>query len=92
MKKSLKIGDTSNPSFPLDQWDINHTSLQDLFEIEPKAVISKADIAFLEQFFSLSNENDTILEVTMKPSDLKNFIVNITRKYDIFMNTSKRGL
>jgi hypothetical protein len=63
----------------------------DLFEIEPKAVISKADIAFLEQFFSLSNENDTILEVTMKPSDLKNFIVNITRKYDIFMNTSKRG-
>ncbi len=92
MKKSLKIGDIDNQSFPLDNWDINHTTLMDLFEIEPKAVISKADIAFLEQFFSLSNENDTILEVTMKPSDLKNFIVNITRKYDIFMNTSKRGL
>ena len=89
MKKSLKIGDINNPSFPLDQWDINHTSLQDLFEIEPKAV-NEADIAFLEQYFSLSNENDTILEVTMKPSDMKNFIINITRKYDIFMNTSKR--
>ena len=91
MKKSLKIGDINNPSFPLDQWDINHTSLQDLFEIEPKA-INDADFAFLEQFFSLSNENDTILEVTMKPSDLKNFIVNITRKYEIFINTSKRRL
>ena len=91
MKKSLKIGDINNPSFPLDNWDINHTSLQDLFEIEPKE-ISQADIAFLDQFFSLSSENDTILEVTMKPLDLKNFIINITRKYDIFMNTSKRRL
>ena len=91
MKKSLKIGDINNPSFPLDQWDINHTTLKDLFELEPKAVSKADNIAFLEQFFSMSNENDTILEVTMKPSDLKNFIVNITRKYDIFMNTSKRG-
>ena len=74
MKKSLKIGDINNPSFPLDNWDINHTSLQDLFEIEPKE-ISQADIAFLDQFFSLSSENDTILEVTMKPLDLKNFII-----------------
>ena len=90
MKKSLKIGDINNPSFPLDNWDINHTSLQDLFEIEPKE-ISQADIAFLDQFFSLSSENDTILEVTMKPLDLKNFIINITRKYEIFINTSKRG-
>jgi len=89
MKKSLKIGDINNPSFPLDNWDINHTSLQDLFEIEPKE-ISQADIAFLDQFFSLSSENDTILEVTMKPLDLKNFIINITRKYEIFINTSKR--
>ncbi len=89
MKKSLKIGDINNPSFPMDQWDTNHTTLMDLFEIEPKAV-SEADIAFLEQYFSLSNENDTILEVTMKPTDLKNFIINITRKYEIFINTSKR--
>jgi hypothetical protein len=89
MKKSLKIGDINNPSFPLDQWDINYTTFQELFEIEPKDV-SEVDIAFIEQYFSLSNENDTILEVTMKPSDMKNFIVNITRKYDIFMNTSKR--
>ena len=59
MKKSLKIGDINNPSFNFDNWDINHTSLQDLFEIEPKAV-READIAFIEQFFSLSNENDTI--------------------------------
>jgi hypothetical protein len=91
MKKSLKIGDINNPSFSMDNWDINHTSLQDLFEIEPKA-INEADIAFLEQFFSLSSENDTILEVTMKPTDLKNFIINITRKYEIFINTSKRRL
>jgi hypothetical protein len=90
MKKSLKIGDINNPSFPLDQWDINHTSLQDLFEIEPKNV-SEADIAFLNQFFSMSSENDTILEVTMKPFDVLNFIINITRKYEIFINTSKRG-
>ena len=91
MKKSLKIGDINNPSFPLDNWDINHTTLMDLFEIEPKE-ISQADIAFLDQFFSLSSENDTILEVTMKPLDLKNFIINITRKYEIFINTSKRRL
>ena len=92
MKKSLKIGDINNPSFPLDNWDINHTTLMDLFEIEPKAVVSESDLMFLEQFFSLSSENDTILEVTMKPSDLKNFIINITRKYEIFINTSKRRL
>ena len=92
MKKSLKIGDINNPSFPLDKWDINHTNLMELFEIEPKAVNEEADIAFIEQFFSLSNENDTILEVTMKPSDLLNFIINITRKYEIYINTSKRGL
>jgi len=91
MKKSLKIGDINNPSFPLDQWDINYTTLMDLFEIEPKA-ISEADVSFLEHFFSLSSENDIILEVTMKPSDLKNFIINITRKYEIFINTSKRRL
>ena len=89
MKKSLKIGDINNPSFSMDNWDINHTTLMDLFEIEPKFV-SESDIAFLNQFFSMSNENYTILEVTMKPSDLKNFIVNITRKYEIFINTSKR--
>ena len=89
MKKSLKIGDINKPSFPLDQWDINFTTFQELFEIEPKAV-SEADTAFLEHFFSISNENDTILEVTMKPSDLKNFIINVTLKYDIFINTSKR--
>lgn len=89
MKKSLKIGDINNPSFPLDQWDINFTTFQELFEIEPKAV-SEADTAFMDQFFSLSSENDTILEVIMKPSDLKNFIINITRKYEIFMQTSKR--
>ena len=89
MKKSLKIGDINNPSFPLDNWDINHTTLMDLFEIEPKAV-GETDFAFLEQYFSLSNENDTILEVTMRPSDLLNFIINITRKYEIFMQTSKR--
>jgi hypothetical protein len=76
MKKSLKIGDI-NPSFPLENWDINFTTFQVLFEIEPKAV-SEADLMFLEQFFSLSSENDTILEVS-KPSDLKNFIINITR-------------
>ncbi len=91
MKKSLKIGDINNPSFNFDNWDINHTSLQDLFEIEPKAV-SEADIAFIEQYFSLSNENDTILEVTMRPSDILNFIINITRKYEIFVQTSKRRL
>lgn len=91
MKKSLKIGDINNPSFPLDNWDINYTTFQELFEIEPKNV-SEADIAFLEQFFSLSSENDTILEVTMKPSDVLNFIINITRKYEIFMQTSKRRL
>jgi hypothetical protein len=91
MKKSLKIGDIDNQSFPLDNWDINHTTLMDLFEIEPKA-LSEADFEFMDQFFSMSNENDTILEVTMKPSDLKNFIVNITRKYEIFINTSKRQL
>jgi hypothetical protein len=91
MKKSLKIGDINNPSFSMDNWDINYTTLNDLFEIEPKA-INEDDFAFLEQYFSLSNENDTILEVTMKPSDMKNFIVNITRKYEIFINTSKRRL
>ena len=91
MKKSLKIGDINNPSFNFDNWDINYTTFQELFEIEPKA-ISEADVSFLEHFFSLSSENDTILEVTMKPSDLKNFIINITRKYDIFINTSKRRL
>ena len=80
MKKTLKIGDINNPSFPLDQWDINYTTFQELFEIEPKA-ISEADVSFLEHFFSLSSENDTILEVTMKPSDLKNFIINITSNY-----------
>jgi hypothetical protein len=89
MKKSLKIGDINNPSFSMDNWDINFTTLLELFEIEPKA-INEADFAFLDQFFSLSSENDAILEVTMKPTDLKNFIINITRKYDIFMNTSKR--
>ena len=76
MKKSLKIGDINNLSFNFDNWDINYTTFQELFEIEPKAV-SQADIAFMEQFFSLSSENDTILEVTLKPSDLKNFIINI---------------
>jgi hypothetical protein len=89
MKKSLKIGDINNPSFSMDNWDINYTTLNDLFEIEPKA-INEDDIAFLDQFFSLSSENDTILEVTMKPTDLKNFIINITRKYEIFVQTSKR--
>jgi hypothetical protein len=89
MKKLLKIGDINNPSFSMDNWDINHTTLMDLFEIEPKA-INDADFAFMDQFFSMSNENDTILEVTMKPSDVLNFIVNITRKYEIFINTSSK--
>ncbi len=84
MKKYINIGDLNNPKFPLTDWNVNPINLWEYFE-EPKNLTSE-EIKFVNNFvdsFRLDLDVEDLLEVTMRPPDLKNFVVHILRYHQL---------
>ena len=80
MKKYVNIGHLNNPDFPITDWNITPINLWEYFE-EPKNLTSK-EIKFVNNFVDscgLDFSDEDLLEVTMRPPDLKNFVVHIIR-------------
>ena len=84
MKKYVNIGQLSNPDFPITDWNVTPINLWEYFE-EPKNLTSK-EIKFVNNFVDscgLDFSDEDLLEVTMRPPDLKNFVVNIIRYHEL---------
>lgn len=84
MKEYLKIGQVNNPDFPITDWNVTPINLWEYFE-EPKNLTSN-EIKIVNNFVDscglyISDEN--LLEITMRPADLKNFVVYIIRYHEL---------
>ena len=84
MKKYLKIGKVNNPDFPITNWNVTPINLWEYFE-EPTNLTSN-EIKFVNNFvdsYGLDISDENLLEVTMRPPDLKNFVVHIIRYHEL---------
>ncbi len=73
MKIYIKIGQLNNPDFPFTDWNVTPINLWNYFE-EPKNLTFKV-IKFLNNFVDYCGLD--LLEIKMRPLDLKNFVVPI---------------
>ena len=92
MKKYLKIGKVNNPDFPITDWNVTPINLWDYFE-EPTNLTSK-EIKFVNNFvdsYGLDISDENLLEVTMRPPDLKNFVVRIIRYHELQKIQDQKG-
>ena len=90
MKEYVKIGQLNNPDFPITDWNVTPINLWDYFE-DPKNLTSE-EIKFVNNFvesYGLDINGEDLLEITMRPHGLKNFVVNIIREYKGFKNKSR---
>lgn len=84
MKEYVKIGQLNNPDFPITDWNVTPINLWEYFN-EPKNMTSN-EIKFVNNFVDscgLDLNVEDLLEVTMRPPDLKNFVVNIIRYHEL---------
>jgi hypothetical protein len=84
MKEYVKIGQLNNPDFPITDWNVTPVNLWDYFE-DPKNLTSK-EIKFVNNFVEsrgLDINGEDLLEITMRPHDLKNFMVHILRYHQL---------
>jgi len=87
MKKYINIGELNNPDFPITDWNVNPINLWEYFE-KPKNLTSQ-EIKFVNNFvdsFGLDLNGEDLLEVTMRPPDLKNFVVHVIRYHELQNN------
>jgi hypothetical protein len=80
MKEYVKIGQLNKPDFPITDWNVTPVDLWDYFE-DPKNLTSK-EIKFVNNFVDscgLDINGEYLLEITMRPHGLKNFVVHILR-------------
>ena len=78
------IGQLNNPDFPITDWNVTPINLWDYFE-DPKNLTSE-EIKFVNNFvesYGLDINGEDLLEVTMRPPDLKNFVVHILRYHQL---------
>ena len=90
MKEYVKIGQLNNPDFPITDWNVTPVNLWDYFE-DPKNLTSE-EIKFVNNFVEscgLDLNGEDLFEVTMRPYDLKNFVVQITREYEGYKKKSR---
>ena len=82
----IKIGITSHPDFPLDDWTKQTLTLGELFEM-PHDLTPK-EIAFAQRIMETYNietdDDEGLIELISKPSDFKAFLVNIKRILDLY--------
>ena len=84
MKKYVNIGHLNNPDFPITDWNVTPINLWEYFE-EPINLTSK-EIKFVNNFVNscgLDLYGEDLLEITMRPPDLKNFVVHIIRYHEL---------
>ena len=89
MKEYVKIGQLNNPDFPITDWNVTPINLWDYFE-DPKNLTSK-EIKFVNNFVDscgLDINGEYLLEITMRPHAIKNFVVQIIREYKGFKKRS----
>jgi hypothetical protein len=92
MKEYLKIGQLNNPDFPITDWNVTPINLWEYFE-EPKNLTSN-EIKFVNNFvdsYGLDISDENLLEVTLRPPDLKNFVVNIIRYHELQKIQDQKG-
>ena len=84
MKEYVKIGQLNNPDFPITDWNVTPVNLWDYFE-DPKNLTSE-EIKFVNNFvdsYGLDINGEDLLEITMRPHGLKNFVVHILRYHQL---------
>ncbi len=84
MKEYVKIGQLNNPDFPINDWNVTPINLWDYFE-DPKNLTSE-EIKFVNNFVEsrgLDLNGEDLLEITMRPQCLKNFVVHILRYHKL---------
>jgi hypothetical protein len=89
MKEYVKIGQLNNPDFPITDWNVTPVNLWDYFE-DPKNLTSE-EIKFVNNFvesYGLDINGEDLLEITMRPHSIKNFVVQIIREYKGFKKRS----
>ena len=92
MKKYVNIGHLNNPDFTISDWNVTPINLWEYFE-EPKNLTSN-EIKFVNNFVNscgLDLHGEDLLEVTMRPSDLKNFVVHIIRYHELQKIQDQKG-
>ena len=92
MKEYINIGQLNNPDFPITDWNVTPINLWEYFE-EPKNLTSK-EIKFVNNFvdsYGLYFSDEDLLEVTMRPPDLKNFVVHILRYHQLKKIQDQKG-
>jgi hypothetical protein len=92
MKKYINIGQLNNPDFPLTDWNVSPINLWEYFE-EPTNLTSK-EIKFVNNFVDscgLDLHGEDLLEITMRPPDLKNFVVHILRYHELQKIQDQKG-
>ncbi len=92
MKEYLKIGQLNNPDFPITDWNVTPINLWEYFN-EPKNLTSN-EIKFVNNFvdsYGLDLYGEDLLEITMRPPDLKNFVVHILRYHELQKIQDQKG-
>jgi len=76
-----RIGITSNPSFPLDEWSVQTIDFSELFQIPERLTMKEKEFAqtVMETFNMETDDDEALIEMVLRPSDFKSLIVTIQR-------------
>ena len=87
-----KIGITNHPDFPIDEWSRTKFTLDELFATPID--LNSEEIEFANDFMETvqldTDDDEGLIELTMKRSSLKSFLVHIKRLINQHQN--KNGL
>ena len=85
-----RIGITSHPDFPLDDWTKQTITMGELFEIPNNLTPQEIDFAhrIMESFQLETDDDEGLIELITKPSDFMSFLEHIKRILDQYNNQS----
>ena len=87
-----KIGITNHPDFPIDEWSRTKFTLDELFATPID--LNSEEIEFANDFMETvqldTDDDEGLIELTMKRSSLKSFLVHMKRLINQHQN--KNGL
>jgi hypothetical protein len=93
MKKQMKkIGITNHPDFPIDEWSKTKFTLDELFDTPIDLNSEEIEFAndFMESVQLDTDDDEGLIELIMKRSSLKSFLVHMKRLINQHQN--KNGL
>jgi hypothetical protein len=81
-----RIGITSNPNFPIDEWTKQIFALNKIFETPKDLTQYEIEFALrVMEIFQLESDNDEgLIEFVCIPSDLMSLLVHIKRIHEEF--------